>query len=134
MAWTAKFIKYDAENNQAHVEFTNGTVILPRTFLVPGGITNISEGASWLKEQSRELIRILTTKDVLSAAPTNVDVTPDAIIPPTPDPDLTPKQQFLQILHDLEQLDKAIALPITANVPNKNALTSASAPKPTGMP
>jgi hypothetical protein len=92
MAWTAKFIRYDAGSNAAQVEFTDGVTVIPKTFYPPPGITSLAEAAAWLKPQSAQIIGMLTTRSTLETAIPNTDVTPDPA--PAPDPDQSLKEQF----------------------------------------
>src|SRR3990172_12646954 len=88
MAWTAKFVRFDPDSNVVQVEFTDGVKVVPRTMTVPPGLTSLSQAALWLKGQARSIIAALVSKDTVSQAVPDTDVTPDPHSPPDSDASL----------------------------------------------
>lgn len=134
MAWTAKFIRFDADSNVVQVEFTDGAQVIPRTLAVPPGLTTLAQAGAWLREEARAIIAKLTSKDIISQAPANTDITPDPDAPP--DPDQSTKDQFTAQLSLRRQLQIAVDLGLIAatdtrylnQIANLKALFDAQSP------
>jgi hypothetical protein len=108
MAWTAKFSRFDADSNVVQAEFTDGVRVVQRTLPVPPGITSPAAASAWLKLQAGGIIAQLVSKDTLSAAVPDTDITPAP--EPPPDPDQTTKDTFIANVRLLAQLQKAVAI------------------------